>query len=103
MPTSVPRQQHKASLGVRQFDNLQLNVMRFGGLGHDVPSVDLIDIGDLDTLSGRLMDLAGKLINLCSVLLIGSNDVQRQKMTHRVDGDMNLRAFAVLGIIIAST
>lgn len=73
-------QQYKTLPGFRQLHHFQLYAM-----GLDLPCrlltrLALIHKGELDVLSGCLLDLLGKLAHLCAFLLIGRSHLQRQQM-----------------------
>ena len=89
------RQQHEAALGLRVFDDFQLNAMLGRGLFRGFPRVTLIDIRQLHMVSGDLLHLCGQPFHLRSILLISGGDVQGQQMAQRIHGRMHLRAFAL--------
>jgi hypothetical protein len=64
--------------------------------------VALIDIGQLDGAAGHLLHLFCERSDLGSVALVRSRDLQHQQVAQGVDRDLDLRAFAPFGSIVAS-
>lgn len=75
-------------------------------MGLDLPCrlltrLALIHKGELDVLSGCLLDLLGKLAHLCAFLLIGRSHLQRQQMAQGGHRDVHLAAIAPFAAIAA--
>ena len=64
--------------------------------------VALIDIGQPDGAAGHLLHLFCERSDLGSVALVRSRDLQHQQVAQGVDRDLDLRAFAPFGSIVAS-
>ncbi len=78
-----PGQQHEASFGLWQFDDLQRDVLLFGGLSRRLVGVSLIDVGQCDALLGRLLDGLGETANRGAIIDVGGRDMQGQQMAER--------------------
>ena len=92
----APGQQHKSVLGLVMLYDLQVNAL-IGGSGRwFFTCVSLIDKSYFYLLLGHGLNRLRQLGNLCSVLLIGGSNTQRQQMTQSIDGGVNLRALAFL-------
>jgi hypothetical protein len=64
-------QQNKAALGLRKFDDFQLNAVLPGDFRRNVAAITLINEGKFDRLARHLLHYLSKLAHLCTVLLIG--------------------------------
>ena len=95
------RQQHKAMFGLGEFDDFQLDSMRFGLLSRGVTGRALINEDQFHRLTSCLLHAACQLTHVGAVLLIGRRDQQGQQMAQRINGDMYLAAFAALGPVVA--
>ena len=83
-------QQDKAALGLGQLDDLKSDAV-FGGCGGGlVADVALVDEGDLDAFAGLSLNGLGDPADFGAVVGIGRGDMKRQKMTERIDGQMQL-------------
>ena len=88
-------QQHKAFLGLRQLDHLQLDaVLRRIAFGL-LACITLVCPSQIVTVSGRFLHLLAQCIDLGALLLAGGHDSQRYQMTQRIDSRMHLRAVAL--------
>lgn len=77
----VLEQQHEASLGLRQLDHLQLNPMLPGGIRGLFARVALIDMSQIDTLTGGNRHGLGQLSHFGSIISRGGGDVSGQQIT----------------------
>src|SRR5512134_912457 len=90
-------QEHEAALGFCVLDDLQADAVGTGGGGRIVPGIALVDVGDLDTLAGGVLDGGGEVFDLGAVLVAGRGDVCGEQVAQRVDRDMQLGALLALG------
>jgi hypothetical protein len=84
------RQEHKAPLGLGQFDHLQLHAVRGGGRRRRRARVALVDIGHLDMLADDLLNGLDQLAHLGPVSGIGRRDPQGQQLAQGVDRCIDL-------------
>ena len=73
---------------------------RVGGI---LACVALVNIGDLNRLSGLSLYPCSKLGDLGAILLISGRDTQSQQVPQSVDREMNFIAFATFRSVVAGT
>ena len=85
LPTQRPlqnpasRQQHKPSLCFGQLDDMQRDALGCCGIGGRLSRVALVDIGELETLAGRILDLGREAFDRCPIADIGRGDMQGKR------------------------
>jgi len=94
-------QQDEAAFCFCMLDHFKLYAMLGGRICSGCARISLIDIGQLDMLAGNLLHGLCQDSNLRAILFIGCSDVQRQQVSKRVNGCMNLRSLAPLGAVVA--
>ncbi len=77
------RQQHEASFCHRVLDDFELDTVCERGFGSIRSRVALVDIGELDRVSGHLLDLFGESCDLAAVALVGRRDGERTRASRR--------------------
>src|SRR5260221_7055329 len=98
-----PRQQDKAALGLRKFDDFQLHAVLLGGFSRNVASISLINERQFDRLASRFLYLTSEFAHLSAIFLVGMGHQQAQQIAQSIHGNMDFTAFASLGSIIART
>ncbi len=93
--------EHQPLLGLRQLDHLQPNAARGGVRFVLLPGVALIDEAHLHGLSGDLLDIRRRRLDLGAVASIGRGHVQHQQLPQRIDGGVNLGALLLLVPVVA--
>jgi hypothetical protein len=73
------------------------------GLGRLLAGVALVDVGEIDGVTGGSLHGLRPTSDLGAVVGIGGGDVQGQEMAKRIDGQLDLRVFLALGAIVASS
>lgn len=86
----APRPQHKAALDFGTFHDDQADTARRRFARRRLAGIALIDTGSRDTLTGGRRHRRGEPADLCPVLLVGRYEVGRQKVTHRIDRQVQL-------------
>lgn len=88
------RQQHKALLCFREFDDFQPDAVRVGCLSGSLACIALINEGHFDRFADDLLNLFSQFADLCAVLLVGGRDEQSQQVAQRVNGNVGFAALA---------
>jgi hypothetical protein len=94
------RQEDEAPLGLRQFDDLEVYAVGRGVGGWRRPGIPLVSEGDLDRVSGRLLDSLGEIRDLCPILSIGRRGGQGQQVPKGVHRHVDLATLATFGSIV---
>lgn len=85
------------------FDHLQPHAVFCSSLRRVFPRISLIDVRQLDALTGNLLNCFGQFLHLRAVLFIGRRYLQGQQMAQRIHCRVNLRSLAALSSIVAAT
>jgi hypothetical protein len=81
-------QRGEASLGFREFNDLEGDALCTRGLGRLVTGIAVIDIGERDGLAGGVLDGLGQTADLGSIIDVGRRHMQGEQMAERIDGQM---------------
>lgn len=71
----TPWQQDKTALGLGELDHLEHDAVCLGGFGGSLTGLALIDIGELDTLTGCVLDRLRQFVDQGTVLLGSRGDM----------------------------
>jgi hypothetical protein len=93
-------QRDEASFGHGVLDDFKLYTVLQGGFGRVRTGVALVDISQIDRMTGDLLH-PGQCGDLRTVAVVCGRDLQRHQMAQRIDRDMDLRALAPLGSVVA--
>jgi hypothetical protein len=94
-------QQHEAAFGLGVFQNFKLDAVLQGGFGRVRAGVALVDLGQINGVPGLLLHLFSQRGDLHAIALMSRRDLQRHQVAQRVDCDVDLRALAPFGSVIA--
>ena len=93
-------QEDEAAFGLWQLDDLERDAMFGGRCCGLLACITLIDEGDLDALGGLRLNGLGDLADFGAIVGVGGRDVKNQKMSKRVDRQMQLRALLSLCAVV---
>ena len=71
-------QKDEAAFGLVEFDDVQLEAVRGGGLRGRGAGVALIDVVQFDVVAGHRLNVRGERADLGAILLVGGSDSQRE-------------------------
>ncbi len=97
----APWQQHEATLGLGQLDDRQLHTVLRSSLCGGFTRVTLVNEGDLDGVARGFLHRLRQRADLRPLLLVSGRYRQRQEVAERVDSEVDFRALAALGPIVA--
>ena len=80
----APGQENKASLRLRQPDDVQRDALGCGSVSGRLAGVALVDVGQLDIVAGCVLDVGDEALHRHSIADIGRGDVQGKQMAERV-------------------
>lgn len=86
-------EQHKPALRLRQFNYRQVAAVLGCHLPWRVPGVSLVYMGQGRGLAGRYLNRLRQIRHLAAVLLVGGSHMNRQKLTQRIDCQVNFAPF----------
>ncbi len=83
-----------------EFDDLRFDSLREGGLGWLLAGIALVDIGEIDTVTGGGLRGLRQATDLGEVVRVGRRDMQRPEVAQDVDDEVDLRNLLALGPIV---